>query len=34
MQERADIVGGELRMHSRPGKGTTLRCRIPMDDKR
>jgi len=34
MQERAYIVGGELKMHSRAGQGTTLRCRIPMDDVR
>jgi signal transduction histidine kinase len=30
MRERARRVGGALEVESRPGKGTTVRCRIPL----
>jgi signal transduction histidine kinase len=29
MRERAGVVGGTLQVESRPGSGTTIRCRIP-----
>ncbi len=30
MRERAEIVGGQLEVDSRPGQGTTIRFRIPL----
>jgi len=30
MQERAQLVGGKLSLHSEPGKGTTLRLEVPV----
>jgi two-component system sensor histidine kinase UhpB len=32
MRERALLVGGTLEVDSRPGKGTTVNLRVPMDD--
>lgn len=29
MQERASALGGELEVESEPGKGTTVRVRVP-----
>lgn len=31
MRERAAVVGGTLHIASRPGMGTTVRCRLPVD---
>lgn len=33
MQERAALLGGELSVTSRPGKGTTVKVRIPETDR-
>ena len=32
MHERADLLGGELTIHSIPGKGTTVIVAIPMPE--
>jgi two-component system, NarL family, sensor kinase len=29
MAERAELVGGHLDVHSRPGRGTTIEARVP-----
>ncbi|MFQ5611194.1 MAG: GAF domain-containing protein [Anaerolineae bacterium] len=34
MQERAQSVGGELALHSEPGRGTRVSARLPLDDSR
>jgi len=34
MRERAALVGGSLELHSRPGKGTRVRFRLPLDGRR
>jgi signal transduction histidine kinase len=31
MRERAELVGGNLEIHSDPGEGTTLKLVIPLD---
>lgn len=31
MRERAELLGGSLRVESRPGEGTTVSCRVPLD---
>jgi two-component system sensor histidine kinase UhpB len=33
MRERALLVGGALEIDSRPGKGTTVKLQVPMDDR-
>jgi signal transduction histidine kinase len=30
MQERAELIGAQLRLESAPGKGTTLRLELPL----
>jgi len=30
MRERAELVGGQLEVHSQPGQGTTVRLRLPL----
>jgi signal transduction histidine kinase len=30
MRERVELAGGELRIESQPGKGTTLRATVPL----
>jgi two-component system sensor kinase len=30
MRERANLVGGKLDVQSEPGKGTTVRFRVPL----
>jgi signal transduction histidine kinase len=32
MRQRADLVGGELRVASRPGLGTTIEASVPLDE--
>jgi signal transduction histidine kinase len=32
MQERARVVGGDLFIESRPGRGTSVRARVPTGD--
>ncbi len=34
MRERANLVGGELEMQSQPGKGTTVRLKLAINDKK
>jgi PAS domain S-box-containing protein len=34
MRERASLLGGRLEMHSKPGKGTRVRFRLPLDERR
>jgi signal transduction histidine kinase len=31
MRQRVDIVGGELRVRSRPGKGSTIEANVPLE---
>ena len=33
MRERAQLVGGHLEIHGRPGKGTRVVLRVPLDDQ-
>jgi PAS domain S-box-containing protein len=33
MRERANLAGGTLEIHSRPGKGTQVYCRLPISGK-
>ena len=33
MAERAEMLGGELRVASRPGAGTRMEVRIPLDGR-
>jgi NarL family two-component system sensor histidine kinase YdfH len=33
LRERARLMGGNLEIHSKPGKGTTLQLRIPRDHR-
>jgi two-component system, NarL family, sensor kinase len=33
MAERAEMLGGELRVSSRPGAGTSVEVRIPLDGR-
>jgi len=30
MRERVALLGGELKIHSRPGKGTRVSARVPL----
>jgi nitrate/nitrite-specific signal transduction histidine kinase len=32
MRQRVDLVGGELRVESRVGKGTTISASVPADE--
>ena len=34
MAERAEMLGGELRVSSRPGVGTSVEVRVPLDRRR
>ncbi len=34
MRERAEMLGGELRLSSKPGEGTKVEVRAPLDGKR
>ena len=34
MRERASLLGGRLEMQSKPGKGTRVRFRLPLDERR
>ena len=31
MRQRVDLVGGELSVRSRPGKGTTIEAAVPIE---
>jgi signal transduction histidine kinase len=31
MKERLNLVGGQIRIESRPGAGTTVRARVPLE---
>jgi signal transduction histidine kinase len=33
MRERAELVGAELEVDSRPGAGTTVRVSVPVSDE-
>ena len=33
MRERARLLGGQLRVASRPGRGTTVTARVPLPDE-
>jgi signal transduction histidine kinase len=33
MQERAQLVGGDVHIESRPGAGTLVRARFPLPDR-
>ena len=32
MRQRVDLIGGDLRVDSRPGRGTTISARVPAED--
>jgi signal transduction histidine kinase len=34
MRERAEMLGGELRVDSKPGGGTKVEVRVPLDGRR
>ena len=34
MRERAGLLGGRLEMQSKPGKGTRVLFRLPLDERR
>jgi signal transduction histidine kinase len=34
MRERAEMLGGTLRVDSEPGEGTRLEIRVPLDGRR